>query len=91
MPKSPPIQSFKAAYGDAWNQDDTARAAEQARYANYGSLSGGPTLDSSLFGLALSLVQRAQENAKPNGKRLPEFSEANRASLDQTLFSPAPI
>ena len=33
----------------------------------------------------------AAEDQKPNAQRLPEFTEARRASLEQSLYSPAPI
>jgi hypothetical protein len=33
----------------------------------------------------------AEESKKPNGKRLPEYTDAQRESLEQALFSPAPI
>jgi DNA-binding transcriptional regulator YdaS (Cro superfamily) len=33
----------------------------------------------------------AEENQKPNAERLPEFTDARRASLEQGLYSPVPI
>jgi hypothetical protein len=33
----------------------------------------------------------AAENEKPNGERLPEYTDARRASLELGLYSPAPI
>ncbi len=44
-----------------------------------------------LFGIALELVQMAEEDLKPSGERLPEFSDAGRESLLQQLYSEAPI
>jgi hypothetical protein len=44
-----------------------------------------------LFGIARTLVRLAEENAKPNAERLPEFTDARRASLELGLYSPAPI
>ena len=83
--------ALEAAYGDAWTLDDKAEVAERAGFAKYGTLAGGPTLDSTLFSTALTLVQKAKEDQRPNGQRLPEFSDVNRPSLEQSLFSPAPI
>jgi hypothetical protein len=36
-------------------------------------------------------VRLAAENQKPNAERLPEFTDARRASLEQALYAPAPI
>ena len=44
-----------------------------------------------LFRIARTLVRMADEDAKPNAERLPEFVESSRPSLDQRLFSKAPI
>jgi hypothetical protein len=44
-----------------------------------------------LFSIAQTLVQMAAEDQKPNDQRLREFRESNRASLEQELFSTAPI
>ena len=46
---------------------------------------------SSLFDAARTLVRLAEENQKPNSERLPEFTDARRASLEQSLFSPPTI
>ena len=78
-------------YGDAWDQ--IARA-----HANYPSYirdrrifdqSGG--FNTVLFGFARALVRLADENAKSNTERLPEYTDARRASLELNLYSPAPI
>ena len=37
------------------------------------------------------MVRLADENAKPNAERLPEYTDARRASLELGLYSPAPI
>jgi hypothetical protein len=36
-------------------------------------------------------VRLAEESQKPNGARLPEYTDARRASLELGLYSPAPI
>jgi hypothetical protein len=78
-------------YGEAWDQ--IARA-----HANYPSYirdrrifdqSGG--FNTVLFGFARALVRLADENAKSNTERLPEYTDARRASLELGLYSPAPI
>jgi hypothetical protein len=52
---------------------------------------GGLGFDSRLFKMARTLVRAAVERPKPNGERLAEFRDSNRAPLELQLFSPAPI
>ena len=78
-------------YGDAWD----AIAKAHQTYPSYikerrifDQLGG---FNSTLFGFARTLVRLAEENAKPNTERLPEYTDARRASLELALYSPAPI
>ncbi len=82
---------LRAAYGNAWDQVDRADAASRAEFAHYGLLAGGFGLRSQLYGIAQTLVLRAEEDQKPNNERLPGFTDSARASLDLELFSPAPV
>jgi hypothetical protein len=75
----------------AW---DTIAKAQKVRAANirkYTVLEGGGGFNSLLFGYARTLVRAAAEYAKPNEKRLEEFSESEKKSLEQRLFSKRPI
>ena len=78
-------------YGGAWD----AIAAAHKVYPTYirerriFEQSGG--FNTVLFGYARALVRMAAENEKPNAERLPEYTDARRASLEQALYSPAPI
>jgi len=78
-------------YGDAWD----AIAKAHQNYPSYirdrriFEQAGG--FNTVLFGFARTLVRLADESAKPNGERLPEYTDARRASLEQALYSPAPI
>ncbi len=78
-------------YGDAWD----AIAKAHQTYPSYikerrifDQLGG---FNSTLFGFARTLVRLADENAKPNAERLPEYTDARRSSLELALYSPAPI
>src|ERR1700756_3802074 len=51
----------------------------------------GLGFDSRLFRIARTLVRAAVERSKPNGERLAEYRDSNRAPLELQLFSPAPI
>ena len=54
-------------------------------------LGKGVAVSCQLYSIAIQLVQMAEEDQKPSGERLPEFSEAGRESLLQQLYSEAPI
>ncbi len=82
---------LQAAYGDAWSQADRADTASRTEFARYGLLAGGFGLRSQLYGIAQTLVLRAEEDQKPSTERLPGYTDAGRASLDLDLFSPAPV
>jgi hypothetical protein len=78
-------------YGDAWD----AIAKAHKTYPTYirerrifEQLGG---FNSTFFTFARTLVRLADENAKPNAERLPEYTDARRASLELGLYSPAPI
>src|SRR6185436_4939545 len=78
-------------YGDAWD----AIAQAHRDYPSYikerriFDQAGG--FNTVLFDFARTLVRMAAENEKPNGERLPEYTDARRASLELGLYSPAPI
>src|SRR5436190_9583502 len=78
-------------YGDAWD----AIAKAHRDYPSYlkerriFDLAGG--FSTALFDYARTLVRLAAESEKPNAERLPEYTDARRASLDLALYSPAPI
>ncbi len=46
---------------------------------------------SSLFLMARQIVRLNEERAKPNDQRLPEFRDSAMRSLENSLYSPAPI
>lgn len=71
--------------GTAW---DTIAETTKKRAALLGK---GVAVNSQLYNIALELVQMAEEDQKPSGERLPEFSDAGRESLLQQLYSEAPI
>ena len=78
-------------YGDAW--DAIAKAHEN--YPSYirdrRIFEQAAGFNTTLFTFARTLVRMADENAKPNAERLPEYTDARRASLELGLYSPAPI
>lgn len=82
---------WKSAYGGAW--DDiaaTIKVLNEIRMP-YNMLEIGAGFNTELFPIARQLTRIADEDAKPNSERLREYGEAGRASLEQQLFSEAPI
>jgi len=82
---------LKAQYGDAWETVDKAFNAYRPIYVDFRFLEGGVAFNSHLFSLARTLVRLADENAKPNADRLREYRQSNMESLEQELYSEAPI
>ncbi len=48
-------------------------------------------LNTHLYGIAKQIVELVEEEQKPARDRLPEYSDAGRESLEQQLFSEAPL
>ena len=77
--------------GGAWDDIAAARRSLGEFYAEWQLIDNGLGFNSRLFGIARTLVRLAEESTKPEGERLPGFSDAARPSLELQLFSPAPI
>jgi hypothetical protein len=75
----------------AW--DDVSAAIDQwdRIYLDWALLENGTAYNSELFSIARALVRMADEDAKENADRLREYRQSNRESLEQQLFSEAPI
>ena len=82
---------LKKQYGTAW--DDVAKtiAVVKTIRAEYNMFEVGHAFNTELFGIARTLIRMAAEDAKPNAERLREYGEAGRESLEQQLYSEAPI
>lgn len=81
----------KKEYGDAWvaiakGRKDLATYERDRRFLD---LAAG--FNTVLFAYARTLVRLADENDKPNAKRLPEFADTRRGALEAALYSTAPI
>jgi len=72
-------------YAGAWEK---IAEVQQRRAKRLGK---GVNLSEQLFNIAQQLVQMAEEDKKPTAERLPAYRESNRASLEQQLFSTAPV
>src|SRR6185437_13815105 len=75
----------------AYERIDAAEAKLRELYLPYAMLEGADAFRSSLFSYARTLVRMAEEDAKPDGQRLPEYAQARRAPLEHRLFAKEPI
>lgn len=82
---------MKAAYGSAWDKIEQAKRVHAELIVDNALLEQGRGFAGTLFSVARTLVRLAEENEKPNTQRLPEYSDAGRASLELQLYSTAPI
>lgn len=78
-------------YSDAWENIAKGRQGLQSYVRQVSLLENGAAFNSDLFGLARRVIRLVGESAKPNAERLPEYTDARRASLELNLYSPAPI
>jgi Peptidase S46 len=78
-------------YGDAWDAIAKAHKGLPSYIKERRVFDQAGGFNTILFNFARTLVRLAAENEKPNAERLPEFTDARRASLELALYSPAPI
>ena len=74
-------------YGDAWDAIAKARRELAAYERDRRFLDLGAGFNTVLFNHARTLVRLAEESEKPNAERLPEYTDARRASLENVLFA----
>ena len=82
---------LNAKYGDAWDKVATARQSLPPYNLERVFFEGGLGPYSQYFSIAQRLVRWAEESLKPNGQRLPEYTEARQTSLERQMASNAPI
>ncbi|HKG96225.1 MAG TPA: S46 family peptidase [Pyrinomonadaceae bacterium] len=78
-------------YGDAWDAIASAHKTYPTYIRDRRIFEQAGGFNSTLFNYARTLVRLTAENEKPNAQRLPEYTDARRASLELGLYSPAPI
>ncbi len=78
-------------YGDAWDAIAKAHQSLPSYIRERRIFDQAAGFNTTTFGFARTLVRLANESQKPNAERLPEFTDARRASLELALYSPAPI
>jgi hypothetical protein len=81
----------QAEYGDPFGEIAKAMAVQKQIYLPLTYIERRGGFRSDLAGIARALVRAADERAKPNGERLREYRDTALPSLEQDLFSSAPI
>jgi len=81
----------QARWGDAWDQVAKAEQAYAGFYTRYYAPGTGRSSLGTLFGMARTLLRAAEEKPKESSVRLREFRDSALASLELSLFSPAPL
>lgn len=82
---------LKTKYGDAWDRVATARGNLPPYNMERTAFESGLAFYTQYFTIARTLVRWSDESAKPNGQRLPEYSDARRAAITRQMSSDAPI
>jgi hypothetical protein len=84
-------RALAAAIGDPWARIEAAEKAQATFEIPYTFLEGGAGFNSRLFRYARQLVRGAAERPKPNGDRLPEYTDTALSRIEQQLGAPVPI
>lgn len=77
--------------GQAWDEVSTAIDQWNHIYSDWALLENAAAFNTELFTIARELVRMADEDAKDNADRLREYRQSNRESLEQQMYSEAPI
>ncbi len=78
-------------FGTVW--DDVAAAYQEYRkfYQRYWLFEITPASGSELFPIARHVLRLPVEKAKANEQRLREYRDSNLSSIEQAMYSPAPV
>jgi hypothetical protein len=82
---------LKQQYGGLWDQVAATVRKQRQLWIRYMYLESGLGFQSDLFKHARRLTRMAAEFSKPNGERLPGYSDARKPELQQATLSAAPI
>ena len=77
--------------GDPWGDIAKAQPNIKALYYRYSFMEARAGIDSDLFHYARILVRAAEEKQKPNGDRLPEYTDSRLALLSKSILDPEPV
>jgi hypothetical protein len=75
----------------SWDRVAEAQQVIARNAYEYNLLESAHAFDSTLFGIARTILRASEEKTKPNGERLREFRDSNLESLELQLFSEEPL
>jgi hypothetical protein len=74
----------------AWDDITKIQRVRAQLFARYVEVTGR-SFNGGLLGNAVTLVRAAAERAKPNGERLPEYTDQALVNVQQELTAPVPV
>ncbi|HVV27835.1 MAG TPA: S46 family peptidase [Rhizomicrobium sp.] len=77
--------------GDPWAEIAAVQGTRKALYRPYYFMEARAGIGSDLFRYARALVRAAEERAKPDKERLPEYSDSKLPLLEKTVLDPQPV
>src|SRR5579862_8871524 len=84
-------KKLSAEIGDPWTDTAKVQADRRALYQPYTYMEARAGLLSSLFSYGRAIVRAAQEKAKANGERLPEYTDSRLALLEKRVLDDEPV
>ena len=84
-------KKLAAEIGDPWGDTAKVQADRKALANPYTFMETRAGIGSSLFGYGRALVRAAQERAKPNGDRLPEYTDSRLPLLEKRTLDAEPV
>ncbi len=83
--------ALKAEAGAAWDTIRDTLKRWKPKSERYAYTAGHAAFDTSLFSEAMALIRYPAEKAKPDEKRLPEYTDANFPRLKQSILADRPF
>jgi hypothetical protein len=77
--------------GDPWAETARAQIARKALYRPYTFEEARAGFGSDLFSYARAIVRAGEERAKPNGDRLPEYTDSRLPLLEKRVLDEQPV
>jgi hypothetical protein len=84
-------KKLAAEIGDPWTDTAKVQADRRALFQPYTYMETRAGLFSSLYGYGRALVRAAEERAKPNGERLPEYTDSRLPLLEKRVLDNEPV
>ncbi len=84
-------KKLAAEIGDPWTDIARVQSDRRALYQAYTYMEPRAGLFSDLFGYGRAIVRAAEEKAKPNSERLPDYTDSRLALLEKRVLDNQPV